>query len=420
MESKSMPWFLRVNKLLNQKRLSYAWITGGILWISWLVSIMLGNGNLDLAGHVIGTDYIQFFAAGTTLKIGESERLYDLLYQSQLQKEIAGPSFEDYHAFITPPFLVYLYLPLSHFPYNWSFGLWSLLGFSALWISLKLTKGQSITKAFLYSLTWFPIFASISFGQNSLLSLLLIALTYYLWRKEHFFGAGLVSSLLLYKPYLLAGVILLWLFRYKTDYRSLLGLLLGSFSIAGLSLLTLPEASRDYFFIARDFIAQMNTWEGFPHWHSNTLRTFWMLLFPNNSMISEALYIGMALICIFFFLKYFKIYNTNQNLVFGTAVCLTVVISPHTMVYDWAILLIPAVLFWNIFIDKRELILPIYATMWAVALVSGGLTLIQMNIFPFAVQISVPILLLGLYFLNKELSLESKEGREIKEIPGTI
>ena len=102
-----------LRRFLVPRRLRYAWIAGGALWVAWLLSVLLGPGKLDLAGTPVGTDYLQFYAAGTTVRIGESSHLYDIPYQMKLEQEIIGPGLTSYHAFITPPLLAWRFVPLS-------------------------------------------------------------------------------------------------------------------------------------------------------------------------------------------------------------------------------------------------------------------------------------------------------------------
>jgi hypothetical protein len=242
-----MTWWMRFDHFLTPRRISYAWITGGALWFAWLISCLLGAGNMDLAGHVVGTDYITIYASGIALREGKSASLYNFEFQNQLQQSIAGPELTTFNAFITPPFLAWLFVPFSTLPYIWSFVVWSLLSVLLLWISLKLLSTEKPVKAFLFSLTWFPIFATISFGENSLLSVFILCLTFWLWRKEKYILAGLACSLLLYKPQLILGVGLLWLLEYRRSWKSLLGLFIGGVSLLGLCFWLLPDASRSYF-----------------------------------------------------------------------------------------------------------------------------------------------------------------------------
>ena len=144
--------------------------------------------------------------SGVAIRQGQAANLYNFEYQLQLEQFIAGPELTTFNAFITLPFLAWLFVPFSTLPYIWSFIVWSLVSLLFLWVSLKLLSTENPRRVFMLSLTWFPIFATISFGENSLLSLFILCLTYWLWRKEKFLFAGLMSSLLLYEPQLVLGI----------------------------------------------------------------------------------------------------------------------------------------------------------------------------------------------------------------------
>jgi len=105
--------------------------------------------------------------------------------------------------------------------------------------------------------------------------------------------------------------------------------------------------------------------------------------------------------------------KTNAWLYAG-AISLTLWLSPHAMIYDWAILLIPAVLLrqnstavrqnstavWqNTTADWKG----IFALVWVATFLSGPLTLAQLKLLPFAVQISVPILAVALVWILRVL-----------------
>ena len=399
-----MTVWMRFDRFLTSRRLTYAWSTGVILWLAWLLSILLGPGNMDLAGQVVGTDYLQFYTAGTTLRQGHSSNLYNFDYQSQLEQTIAGPDLISFHAFITPPFLAGLFIPLSLLSYTWSFIVWSLLGLLFLWISLKLLPIKRPLIGFCWSLTWFPVFSAISFGQNSLMSVMLLCLSYWLWRKEKHLLAGLAISLLLYKPQLTLGIALLWLLEWRTSWKSLLGLFLGGLSLAGLCFWVLPEASRAYLDLARTFLTDMIYRDQFPLWHLHSLRGFWILLFPGQKWLAEGLSIVLSLGGIAAFFFFWRANRKEPNLVFAAVICLTIWITPHAMIYDWSILLIPAVLFWQARPELKNLWKPMFALIWIATFLSGPLTFLQLKILPFAIQVSIPILLLVLLITNKSLT----------------
>lgn len=412
-----MTWWKPLDQVLTPRRLTYALIAGGVLWFAWMISILFGPGNMDLAGQVVGTDYLQFYSAGVTLRQGQSGNLYNFPYQSQQEQTIAGPGLISFHAFITPPFLAWLYIPFTFLPYTLSFLAWSLLGFFFLWASITLIGSDQPIKSFVWSLTWFPIFAAISFGQNSLLSLFLFSLTYRLWKKDKYLFAGLVSSLLLYKPQLVLGLGLLWLLEWRRSWKSLLGLAAGGVTLAGLCFLFLPDASREYINLAGNILPGIMYQDQFPLWHLHSLRGFWTLLFPGSHWLSEGLSLIFSIIGVIVYILFWQKNRNHKNLLFAGAICLTIWITPHAMVYDWSILVIPAILFWQAYPTLKPLLKTLYALVWIAMFLSAPLTLAQLKFLPVAVQISIPILFvvyLTLYQHSK-LSADQYSDMEIAE-----
>lgn len=382
--------FVRFDHFLNPRRMAYAWITGAALWAAWLISVILGPGNMDLANQVIGTDYLQFHTAGLAVRQGDSQKLYDFDYQARLELQIAGPELVNFHAFITPPFLAYIFVPLSYLTYPMSFFLWSIFGLFCLYLSLRWLTVNNPNKVLLWSLTFFPVFAAISFGQNSLLSLLILTMTFILWRKRLPFLAGLAISFILYKPQLVLGVGLLWLLEWRRDWKAILGLVSGAIGLVVISIVTMPEASKAYLELSRGAISSMLSWEQFPRWHAHTWRAFWYLLLPNNLSLAEILGIFFSISSVVFFLLFWKKFRNENMLIFAAAVCLTLWVSPHTMVYDWAIMLIPAVILWEGQADLRHVWKTLFTALWIALFLGGSLTVAQLKILPIAMQISLP------------------------------
>ena len=391
-----------LDRLLNRKRLAYAWITAGALWGAWLASILLGRGAMDLAGHVVGTDFLEFYTAGTTLRLGESGRLYDIGYQSQLQQLLIGPALRDYYAYITPPFLAWLYQPLASLPYSLGFAVWSLFGLLCLWAALR-WLGAPGWKPFVWSLTFFPVFASVSYGQNGLLSLALLSLTYRLWARGSRWAAGLTLCLLLYKPQLVLGVGILWLLDWRRQAPALAGFLVGGAALALLSWWRLPAASVAYLEFSRTVLPGLPAWFNFPLWNLHSVRGFWRLLLPGLPSLADVLSALAAVIGVAGFRSFWRRFRDQPEIAFAGAIVLTLWVTPHAMIYDWSLLLIPGVLLWLRRPDLRDRWKVFYAALWIAALVSGPLTLAQQRLLGFAVQVSVPALGVVLVLSRRDL-----------------
>jgi len=385
-----------IRRFLVPRTLRYAWIAGGALWAAWLLSVFLGPGKLDLAGTPIGTDYLQFYAAGTTVRIGENSHLYDIPYQVKLEQE-----------FITPPFLAWLFVPFSMVGYTASLALWSLLGLLLLWLSLRLLKVAEPSRAFLWSLTFFPIFAAISFGQNALLSLFIFAAAYRLWHDGHVFLAGVVLSLALYKPQLIVGVAFLWLLDSPTSWRALLGLALGAAVLVAVSFGLTPEAGIAYLGLVRTVLPDLAAWQEFPIWHLHTVRGFWRLLLPWWPWLGDTVTIVLSGGAVWGFVRFWRRFRAQKTLLTAAAVILSLCLTPHAMIYDWSLLLIPAMLLPQEFPSLRERWRAEYALVWLAAFVSGPLAYAQLRVVPVALQVSVPILAIAVVSVYCDLMRSS-------------
>jgi len=381
-----------IRRFLVPRRLRYAWIAGGALWVAWFLSVVLGPGKLDLAGTPIGADYLQFYAAGTTVRLGESSQLYDIAYQMKLEQEIIGPGLTSYHAFITPPFLAWLFVPFSMVGYTASLALWSLLGVLFLWSSLRLLKVASPSRAFAWSLTFFPVFAAISFGQNALLSVFISSAAYRLWHDGRLFPAGVVLSTALYKPQLIMGAAFLWLLDFPTSWRALLGLALGAAVLVAISFGLTPEAGIAYLGFAGTVLPVLANWHDFPIWHLHTVRGFWRLLLPWWPWLGDAVTIMLSGGAVWGFVRFWHRFRAQKTLLFAAGVVFSLCLSPHAMIYDWSLLLIPAVLLLEQFPSSRERWRVEYALVWSAAFVSGPFAYAQLRVVPVALQVSVPIL----------------------------
>ncbi|MEA3396369.1 MAG: hypothetical protein U9R05_02800, partial [Chloroflexota bacterium] len=223
------------------------------------------------------------------------------------------------------------------------------------------------------------------------------------------FAAGLVCSLALYKPQLLVGVGLLWLLEWRRDWRALLGLALGGGVLAFLCFGLMPEASRAYVEFARTVLPDLPHWQDFPLWHLHTLRGFWRLLLPQHTTLADLLTLVLGVGGLWGFVRFWRRYRGNQALLFAGAICLTFWLTPHAMIYDWTLLLIPALVFWNEVPQWRERWQALYALVWLATFLSGPLTYWQLQRFPVAVQLSVPVLAVVFYQAYHDLCTQLKQ-----------
>jgi hypothetical protein len=79
---------------------------------------------------------------------------------------------------------------------------------------------------------------------------------------------------------------------------------------------------------------------------------------------------------------------------FPVAVFLSLWVSPHTLVYEWALLVPAAVVLWVRFPERRDVWVCLFVAAWLVLAVSTPLAKVQIDYlkWPSIVQIAVPVL----------------------------
>lgn len=144
-------------------------------------------------------DFTVFYTAASAIRHGLAHQLYEPGTQRAVQSEFAydanlrrGPL-----PYIHPPFEALLFLPLTYLPYTTAFVVWNLL---CLWMLIAVVfrlRGLSqslgpvsLVELVLWSLAFFPIFANFHQGQDAILLLLLVTLSFGALDRGADFAAG--------------------------------------------------------------------------------------------------------------------------------------------------------------------------------------------------------------------------------------
>jgi hypothetical protein len=372
-----------------RERLVLAKLAAAALWLSWLISLALGGWTHDVTGHPAGADHVQYYVVGRLVADGKSSLIYDVAVMTELQKEVGGPRWEGVLPFRYPPFHALCFAPTSRLPYMASWLVWTALSLAALVFTARSLGTEDIGRWLLWSLCFYPVFAAISFGQNSLFSLAFLAAAFALWQRGRPFFAGMVAGLLLFKPQLLVGVGLLWALDARRSWRALTGLATTGCLLVGATAALIPEAGRRFI---DDFDAIMRMHSAAALHQLYSTQGFWVLLLPDHADAAKLLSTATSLLGVVALVVVWRRNRDDLPIAFAGAVLLTLWISPYAMVYDWSILLIPATLLWRHVPDERPRWRVLFAVIWLVSFVSGPLVRGQQAVLPFSIQLSVPAL----------------------------
>jgi hypothetical protein len=371
-------------------RLWIALAAGSVPWLVWVGGLISTGGTKDLSGNLVGADHLAFFHAARLIRDGESYRLYNYseLADDKYQQSLIGWDWNGFEAYRNPPFYALLYLPTAGLSYYASFAIWTAVSFALLALAILLLNPERPGRVFLWSLTFFPVFATISFGQNTFISLAIFAGVYRLLASDRRFAAGLVAGLLWFKPQLLLGLFIWWALEPRRDARCWIGVGVTGCTLAAFAWVVVPEG-------ARAFVLTLRANAGFAEfgpWNVVNPKGFFALLLPG----SPAWYWSLAVLCsVAGVAAVWKVSRTGAPVavMFSAAVFMSLWASPHALVYEWALLLAPAVVVWERVPDSRDVWLCLFALAWVVLAISTPLAKNQMAAhWPVTVQLAVPVL----------------------------
>jgi len=163
----------------------------------------------DAVSGSVGGDYPSFYAAGSIVLDDpglDSGRFYEPDRQFEAQGPVLGADRDGNLFFAYPAFFVVPFVPLAALDFGASYLVHTLLMAFALAGALLLLRPLSATvrshpvEAFALALTFFPMFRGVTGGQNTALSLLLIAVTWRSLDHRRDLPAGVAAALLLFKP----------------------------------------------------------------------------------------------------------------------------------------------------------------------------------------------------------------------------
>jgi hypothetical protein len=304
---------------------------------------------------------------------------------------LIGWNWPAFTAYRNPPFYALLYLPTTGCSFYTSYLIWTAIGVTLVALSIALLRPQRPFRVFLWAFAFYPVFATVSFGQNTFLSLAIFAGVYRLLETDRRFSAGLVAGLLWFKPQLLLGLFIWWAFQPVRYFRSWLGVAVMGLVLAAISWAALPEASQAF----ADSLRGNVTFSGEKMWNKHTPRAFFEMLAPG---LTAGVYWGLAVVvsaaCVVVAWRVKQRSGAPVATMFPIAIFLSLYASPHALIYEWALAFAAGVVLWERFPALRDRWLCLFAVSWVVLMVSTPLSLVQERFLqlPAVLQISVPVM----------------------------
>lgn len=327
--------------------------------IGWFApNYVPAEGTLD---YTLGGDYLQEYVGGILfLDPSQNKELYniDICRKLQHNEKLVGFAWEDSKFFpmVYPPFYYAAVSPLSKLEYLTAARVWLFLMVLALIAALFVIRRVTHLHIGLLLATCFsaPLLLSLTTGQKSTVLLLILATTFWAYRSNKKFLSGAVFGLIAFKPHLGVPIGLFMLFR--REYSFVMGCYFSVFVLIVASLFTGFDVCTDYFAVVMGFSDYVQTGgyhleKGFSLWSA------WQLM-ANDPLVAKIGTIASSLIILggtaWTLRKPERMQGDEALRSFSAMVMATVLVAPHLYGYDLTMLVLPALLLTQFFLNQRR------------------------------------------------------------------
>jgi hypothetical protein len=388
-----------------QDRVIFAKLAAVILWVSYGISIALGPhvdangpdysfsgpvvgpqknawivynqhyGTFNFKGETNGADHLAWYTAARLIREGNADKVYDYGFVARYQNQLIPENrWQSLMAYRNPPFYCLPYLLTCNLPFTLSWFIWNVVYLVGVWFAVRWLGGGG--KDYFWVLAFYPTFAAVSYGQNSLISFVLLAATYRLMKADKIFLAGLVAGFLWFKPTMLIGLIVWGLLDIKKLWPAAVGVV-----VTGL-VLTLGS----YPFIPEVWDGFVNSLRGnvkfadFEQFKMHNPVAFWRLLLPEAAAWHWPLAGLCSLLAVGWFVRIWQRHRNDLEIVFGAVVFLTLWGSPHALIYEWSVLGVTGVLWWRKLAHVPAARFLLFGASWLVMFLSTHFTELQLDL----------------------------------------
>ena len=324
------------------------------LWTVYAVD-MSAPGLLDRNGLVKGTDFLHFYTLGRLAIENRGDLLYNMRAQADLTRQFVSGASDSLYVPLYGPQVSMFFAPFARLPYGYALAAWLALNILiyvfccyAVW---KTCPGlQPYRWTVLILAVAFPgFFHLMAWGQTSGLALLCFTLAYLALQRNHLLLAGLAIGSLIFKPQLglAAAVVFVCRTRMEGGRWRRDG---GNHPTCG-GVDALRHCGHAYLLHALAHVREVMPLLEPRLYQTHSLRSFWSLLLP-WPRVALGLYVVSAVAILVLAVRVWRS-SSSLSVRFPALLLATVLVSPHSTVYD-LIILAPAFLLLGDWAAQRE------------------------------------------------------------------
>jgi hypothetical protein len=332
-------------QITGRRARMHAVIVATVLWLVTLAVTFGGSGRTSLVGVLNAPDFVQFYTLGRLADQHRVSHAYDFQAFHDEQAKLVPESKTLIFPPVYPPQVAIAFIPLSRLPYAIAQRTWTaitILVYAVIvwgvWRAFRASLPDPIL-VFAAAAAFPPFFQTVIYGQVTILILAPCFLAWLALDRERHFAAGFALGFLAIKPQF--GPVFAVVVLMRRDWRMLSGAvtavalqLVCVWSVLGFA------AFGSYFSVLETVVAHADALEAKP-FQSHSIRAVTRLL-PGSTGLFAWLIASTVVLW-----KTGRIWCSTAPLHvrFGVAMLAAVLVNPHLIVYDAAILVLPLLWF---------------------------------------------------------------------------
>jgi hypothetical protein len=356
-------------------------------WTFAAVLLLGGQGLRTIAGVLKFQDFVYFYTLGHLAAAGDARALsnYDLLHRAQAA--LVPVASDLIYPPVYPPYTAVLFAPFSQLPFLPAALLWVCLSL-AIYAAVVLVAWRAVSSTVpdgrlvaAVAVAFPPLWQLVMNGQVTAIVLVAFTLGWLALERGHSILAGAALGLLASKPQfgLVLAIVVLW----RRQWGLLLGAMISTLAQLALVAWWLDVAALvDFARNVPGMIAQAEALEAKP-WAIHSLRSVTRLLPAPLGAVAWLLLAGSVTALA---VRTWRP-DVSLRVRFGVLILASVLVSPHLIVYDTTVLVLPLLFFagWMEAPERRAAALRIrplmHALIVALAIPAAQVITVQPSVF---------------------------------------
>jgi hypothetical protein len=291
------------------------------------------------------TDFVPYFSAAHLVETGQGDAIYSFHQLGQFEASLVRPLRvkDGVMPYLYPPYFALLLAPLASLPYTVAYLLWTILNVALLGLSILALqryaglRGAAALFFWAGALSFLPVLVGLAQGQTSIVLLAVFTGACLALRAGRSVPAGCLLACVLIKPTYVLPLLAVLLLR--RSWRAVAACAASAIVLLAAPVLLLGASVNTGY---GNTLLEASGWRkqigGFQAQWNHSISGLVQLLLPGRAATMLALVLCLVILGLFLV----AVARTHElDVSFALAIVVGLLVSPHVLVHDLTLLLIP-------------------------------------------------------------------------------